>query len=83
MCNRLELQNIVQVHANLLHIVLVHDKEMYLHGVPERLPDIVYSNTMIGGPDVVVKVDESTFGKRKHNRGHPIDASGFLEELRL
>jgi transposase-like protein len=32
----------------------------------------------IGGPGVIVEVDESKFGKRKHNRGHRVEGCWVL-----
>src|SRR5271167_4007277 len=31
------------------------------------------NDTMIGGPGIIIKVDESKFGKRKYHRGHRVD----------
>ena len=33
---------------------------------------------VIGGPGIVVEVDESKFGKRKHNRGHHVEGAWVL-----
>lgn len=35
-------------------------------------------DTCIGGPDIVVEVDESKFGKRKHNRGKHIEGAWVI-----
>jgi ISXO2-like transposase domain len=33
---------------------------------------------IIGGPGIMVQIDESKFGKRKYNRGHPVDGVWIL-----
>lgn len=31
------------------------------------------TNLVVGGPGIVVEIDESKLGKRKHHRGHHVD----------
>lgn len=35
-------------------------------------------DTFIGGPNIVVEIDETKVGKRKHHRGHPVDGVWVL-----
>ncbi|KCZ74571.1 hypothetical protein H311_04462, partial [Anncaliia algerae PRA109] len=40
----------------------------------ELLPDsLEYSEIKIGGPGIIVEIDETKLGKRKYNRGHVIE----------
>ena len=46
----------------------------WLKKAQEMIAEIVrYDHEMIGGPGIIVEIDESKFGKRKYNRGHKVD----------
>ncbi len=36
------------------------------------------AQTMIGGKNIVVEIDESKFGKRKYHRGHRVEGVWVL-----
>jgi hypothetical protein len=54
-----------------------NDKVYYWHKyVRELVATVVLSDTrQIGGQDIIVEIDASKFGKRKHNRGHYVDGA--------
>jgi hypothetical protein len=54
-------------HSSLTVIVYIG---YYRQLVSSSLDD---EDQVIGGPGIIVEVDESKFGKRKYNRGHRVD----------
>jgi hypothetical protein len=64
-----------------IKIITGHSK-MTVTRVQKRLQtQILYkkeSNIKVGGIEIEVQLDESKFGKRKHNRGHNVEVFGCL-----
>jgi transposase-like protein len=56
------------------HTVSAYYKH-YRQLVSDSLDD---DDTLIGGPNIVVEIDESKFGKRKYNRGHRVEGCWVL-----
>ena len=44
---------------------------------------VVHDHQLIGGPGIVVEIDESKFGKRKYNRGHRVEGSWVFGGVEL
>lgn len=51
----------------------------FLKKVTEKLVPLYYTSIeKLGGPNVTIECDESKFGKRKFNRGHPVEGVWVL-----
>jgi transposase-like protein len=52
--------------------------EYYSHYRQLVITDIDTEDTVIGGQNIVVEIDESKFGRRKNNRGHHVEGIWVL-----
>ena len=67
--------SVIHLHLGLTKQV-VADYTLFMRElVADSLDEMDFK---IGGPNVVVEIDESKFGKRKHNRGHRVDGVWIL-----
>jgi hypothetical protein len=67
--NRIPVTSIVTMSGCSSHTVCAFNE--YFRQLTADSLDI--TNCMIGGPGVIVEVDESKLGKRKYHRGHAVE----------
>ena len=64
----------LRLTGNSAHTVSAY-KRFFRQLVTSMLDD---DDTIIGGPGIVVEVDETKMGKRKYNRGHRVDGAWVI-----
>jgi hypothetical protein len=68
-------------HATIMHHTghSEHTVTSYMVYFRQLVSEMIDTDdTIIGGPGVVVQIDETKFGKRKYNRGHRVDGTWVI-----
>ena len=72
-------QTIIHHTAHSDHTISSYMK--YFRGLVSEMIDT--DDTIVGGPGVVVEVDETKVGKRKYNRGHSVEGAWVIVGVEL